>query len=88
MTYFANALNWLLVLLGVGGFLWSAVGIPTGIVWLIVFTRSKKKNIDFPVHNWLWVTMGGMGLVLLAFALYAVFAVIFPNFGVTIFPPI
>lgn len=86
MNYLASVINWLLVLMGVGGFLWSAVGIPAGIIWLIVFSRGKNKNVDFPVHNWLWVTLGGMGLVLLAFAIYAAFAVVFPSFGITIFP--
>jgi hypothetical protein len=63
---------WIVVLFGLGGVLWTAVGIPVGIIWITAFTLGKNKTSTFPTRNWLWVTVGGMGLLLIAFGIYTI----------------
>lgn len=84
MNILSMIINFILVVMGLGGFLWMVVGMPVGIVWIVIFSANQDKRKIFPTRNWLWTTMGGMGSLLLAFFVYVLLTFVSATLGLNL----
>ena len=70
--------TFLLIIASLVGLLWTMVGLPVGIVLLIL--KSNKKT-DISKKRILILTFGGIGLLTISFVLFFILSVILSFFG-------
>lgn len=80
MQIFTTIINLILSVAGLIAFLWTMIGTPIGVVWLIVHLSQKNHKLD--KKKWVIVTFGGMIVLLLVFVIYAIVALFTPLLSV------
>ena len=88
MELIFKILTLLLGIVAVVSFFWIMVGIPAGIVILILFFTSKDKDKKAKYKKWLKISFGGILVMILVMLLWAVVSAIGVFSGVQLAPPL
>lgn len=85
MQIVSTIINFVLIVAGITGFFWSMVGVPIGIVWLIMHLFANASGNKLNKKIWAWITFGGVGVLIFVFTLYALGFIVTALFGINIF---
>lgn len=90
MEIVSAILGFILLVLFAVGFVWSLIGLPVGMVLLIMFIVMYiiGKKDDEPrrskIKKWIIISFGGLPLILLVAVIWGILKVIESAFGISI----